>query len=554
MDELRPWLRSYPNGVPAEINPDEFNSLKELLEDSFQKNAGLTAFSNSGVAMRFEEVDQLSCHFAAYLQSDTNLQPGDRVAIMLPNLLQYPIVTFGILRAGMVVVNVNPLYTARELEHQLSDSGAKAIIVLENFAAVLQSVLSKVKLEKVIVTAVGDHFPIFKRAMTNLFVRHIKKLVPSWKIEIAESYLKAIIKGKNSFYKDVTICSENAAFLQYTGGTTGTPKGAILTHRNMVSNVLQAAAWAKPFLNGRGDLVITPLPLYHVFSLTANLLCFINLGGHNLLVTNPRDIRSLIRELRRQPFTYLTGVNTLFNALLNYPGFSRINFSKHKATMGGGMAVQASIAKEWQAITGRPLAQGYGLTEASPIVSATPLDMFKFNGSVGLPLPSTEVIICDEAGTAMNLGKVGEIHIRGPQVMSGYWKNPKATTDILSDEGWLKTGDIGRIDEHGFLYIEDRKKDLILVSGFNVYPNEIEDVIVAHPEVIEAAAVGIPDEYSGETVRLFVVRKTPLLKEEQLMEYCRKNLTGYKRPRDIVFMDKLPKNNIGKILRRELRE
>ena len=554
MDELRPWLRSYPNGVPAEINPDDFNSLKELLEDSFEKNSDLTAFSNSGVAMRFEEIEELSRHFAAYLQSDPNLQPGDRVAIMLPNLLQYPIATFGILRAGMVVVNVNPLYTPRELEYQLSDSGAKAIIVLENFAAVLQSVLPKVKLEKIIVTAVGDHFPIFKRAMTNLFVKHIKKLVPSWKIEIAESYLKALIKGKNSFYKDVNICSENTAFLQYTGGTTGISKGAILTHRNMVSNVLQAAAWAKPFLNGRGDLVVTPLPLYHVFSLTANLLCFINLGGHNLLVTNPRDVKSLIRDLAREPFTYLTGVNTLFNALLNCPEFSRINFSKHKATMGGGMAVQASISEEWQAITGRPLAQGYGLTEASPIVSATPLDIFEFNGSVGLPLPSTEVIICDEDGVAMDLGEVGEIHVRGPQVMSGYWKNPKATAETISDEGWLKTGDIGRIDERGFLYIEDRKKDLILVSGFNVYPNEIENVIVAHPEVMEAAAVGIPDENSGEAVRLFVVTKNPLLKEEQLMEYCRKNLTGYKRPREIVFMEELPKNNIGKVLRRVLRE
>ena len=554
MDELRPWLSSYPEGVPAEIEPDRYNSLKELLEDSFKQNSGLTAFSNSGVAISFEEVERLSRHFAAYLQSGTNLQPGDRVAIMLPNLLQYPVVTFGILRAGMVVVNVNPLYTARELEHQLVDSGAKAIVVLENFAAVLQSVLPKVKLEKIIVTAVGDHFPLFKRAITNLFVKYIKKLVPPWQLEVAENYLKVITKGKNHSYIDVKICGENTAFLQYTGGTTGVPKGAVLTHRNMVSNVLQAAAWAKPFLNGRGDLVVTPLPLYHVFSLTANLLCFINLGGHNLLVTNPRDLRGLMRDLRRGPFTYITGVNTLFNALLSCPGFSRIDFSKHKATMGGGMAVQRSVAKEWQAITGRPLAQGYGLTEASPIVSATPLDSSDFNGSVGLPLPSTEVAICDEDGVHMALGEIGEINIRGPQVMSGYWKNPKATAEILSDEGWLRTGDIGRIDERGFLYIEDRKKDLILVSGFNVYPNEIEDIVVAHPEVIEAAAVGIPNEHSGEAVRLFVVRKTPLLKEEQLMEHCRKNLTGYKRPREIIFREELPKNNIGKVLRRALRE
>lgn len=554
MNELRPWLSSYPEGVPAEIQPERYNSLKELLEDSFKKNSGLTAFSNSGVAMRFEEVERLSRHFAAYLQSDANLQPGDRIAIMLPNLLQYPVVAFGILRAGMVVVNVNPLYTARELEHQLGDSGAKAIVVLENFAAVLQSIVLKVKLEKIIVTTVGDHFPFFKRVVTNLFVKHIKKLVPAWRLEAAESYLEVITKGKGLSYIDVKISGENTAFLQYTGGTTGVPKGAVLTHRNMVSNVLQAVAWVKPFLSGRGDLVVTPLPLYHVFSLTANLLCFIKLGGHNLLVTNPRDLKSLMKDLNREPFTYITGVNTLFNALLSCPGFSCIDFSNHKATMGGGMAVQQSVSKEWEAITGRPLTQGYGLTEASPIVSATPLDSSDFNGSVGLPLPSTEVAICDEDGAHMDLGGIGEIHIRGPQVMSGYWKNPKATAEVLSDEGWLRTGDIGRIDECGFLYIEDRKKDLILVSGFNVYPNEIENVVVAHPEVMEAAAVGVPDEHSGEAVRLFVVRKTPLLKEEQLMEHCRKNLTGYKMPREIVFREELPKNNIGKVLRRALRE
>ena len=554
MDEARPWLSSYPEGVPAEIDPGQYASLKELLERSFREHAALTAFSNLGAELTYAEVERLSRQFAAYLQSRTDLEPGDRVAIMMPNLLQYPVVVFGVLRAGMVVVNVNPLYTARELEHQLSDSGARLIVVLENFADTVQQALPATSLEKVIVTEIGDQFPFLKRVITNFVVRHIKKLVPSWRIEQAERYQEVLAEAAGLTYDDVEVGPEDIAFLQYTGGTTGVAKGAELTHRNMVSNVLQAAAWARPFIAGRGDVVITPLPLYHVFSLTANLFCFVELGGHDLLITNPRDLPSLIKELKRGPFTYITGVNTLFVALLNAPGFSDVDFSRLKVSMGGGMAVQRSVSDEWQAMTGQPLAQGYGLTETSPIVSANPLDGRAFNGSVGLPLPSTDVTICDEGGVPVGLDEVGEICVRGPQVMRGYWNRPEATAEILSGDGWLKTGDIGRMDEQGFVYIEDRKKDLILVSGFNVYPNEIEDVVVNHPGVLEAAVVGVPDEQSGEAVRLFAVRKDPTVTEAELIEHCRKSLTGYKIPREVVFKDELPKTNVGKVLRRALRE
>ena len=505
MDEARPWLRSYPEGVPAEIDPAQYSSLKELLERSFREHAALTAFSNSGAELTYAEVDRLSRQFAAYLQSGTALKPGDRVAIMMPNLLQYPVVLFGILRAGMVVVNVNPLYTARELEHQLSDSGARVIVVLENFAHTVQRALSESVVDKVIVTEIGDQFPFLKRVITNFVVRYVKRLVPSWRIDSAERYR-------------------------------------------------EAAAWARPFIAGRGDVAITPLPLYHVFSLTANLLCFIELGGHDLLITNPRDLPGFIRELKRGPFAYITGVNTLFVALVNTPGLGDVDFSRLKVSMGGGMAVQGSVSNEWQAMTGQPLAQGYGLTETSPVVSATPLDGRAYNGSVGLPVPSTEVAICDEAGTFLGLGEAGEICVRGPQVMRGYWNRPEATAEVLSDDGWLKTGDIGRMDEKGFVFIEDRKKDLILVSGFNVYPNEVEDVVVSHPGVLEAAVVGVQDERSGEAVRLFAVKKDPSLTKAELIEYCRESLTGYKIPREVIFKDELPKTNVGKVLRRALRE
>jgi len=554
MVEARPWLSSYPAGVPAEIEPDRYGSLQELLEHSFREFADLTAFSNLGTGLAYSEVERLSRHFAAFLQSLPGLEPGERVAIMMPNLLQYPVVAFGILRAGMVVVNVNPLYTARELEHQLSDSGARAIVVLENFATTVQEVLPATALDTVIVTEVGDQFPFLKRLITNFVVRHVKKLVPAWSIGGAERYRDTLVHGENLPYREVAVGPEDVAFLQYTGGTTGVSKGAVLTHRNMVSNVLQAAAWARPFIAGRGDVVITPLPLYHVFSLTANLFCFMELGGHDVLITNPRDLPSLIKELKRKPFTYITGVNTLFVALLNSPTFSSVDFSRLKVSMGGGMAVQRSVSDEWKALTGRPLAQGYGLTETSPIVCANPLDGRAFNGSVGLPVPSTEVVIRNESGASPGLGEVGEICVRGPQVMRGYWNRPEATAEVLSDDGWLKTGDIGRMDAQGFVYIEDRKKDLILVSGFNVYPNEIEDVVVAHPGVLEAAVVGVSDQHSGEAVRLFAVKKDPALTEAELISHCRENLTAYKIPREVIFKDELPKTNVGKVLRRALRE
>ena len=550
----RPWLSAYPEGVPADIDPETYPSVNALLERSFASYADSTAFSNLGVSLSFRATDTLSRDFAAYLQNEAGLNPGDRVAVMMPNLLQYPVVVFGILRAGMVVVNVNPMYTPRELEHQLTDSGARAIIVLENFAHTVAAVADRTGLEVAVVTRVGDHFPPLKAMLTNLVVKHVKRMVPAWKLPRAVAYKTALRRGRATALQPRPVGPQDIAFLQYTGGTTGVAKGAMLTHRNIVSNVLQAVAWARPFLSGPGDLVVTPLPLYHVFSLTANLFSFMELGGHNLLITNPRDLPGFLKELKRAPFSYITGVNTLFVALLNSPGFATVDFRRLKASMAGGMAAQRSVAEEWQRATGCALAQGYGLTETSPIVSANPLDGRAFNGSVGVPLPSTEVEIRDDAGGRLGTNDVGEIFVRGPQVMEGYWNRPEATAEVMCEGGWLRTGDIGRIDEAGFLFIEDRKKDLIIVSGFNVYPNEIEGVVAGHPGVLEVAAVGIPDEESGEAVRLFVVKKDPALSETELIAYCRERLTGYKIPKYVEFRDELPKTSVGKVLRRALRE
>jgi long-chain acyl-CoA synthetase len=550
----RPWLSAYPEGVPADIDPETYPSVNALLERSFASYAESTAFSNLGVTLSFRAADTLSRDFAAYLQNEAGLNPGDRVAVMMPNLLQYPVVVFGILRAGMVVVNVNPMYTPRELEHQLTDSGARAIIVLENFAHTVAAVADRTGLEVAVVTRVGDHFPPLKAMLTNLVVKHLKRMVPAWKLPRAVAYKTALRRGRATGLQPGPVGPQDIAFLQYTGGTTGVAKGAMLTHRNIVSNVLQAVAWARPFLSGPGDLVVTPLPLYHVFSLTANLFSFMELGGHNLLITNPRDLPGFVKELKRAPFTYITGVNTLFVALLHSPGFATVDFRRLKASMAGGMAAQRSVAEEWQRVTGCPLAQGYGLTETSPIVSANPLDGRAFNGSVGVPLPSTEVDIRDDEGQRLGTNDAGEIFVRGPQVMKGYWNRPEATAEVMCEGGWLRTGDIGRIDEAGLLFIEDRKKDLIIVSGFNVYPNEIEDVVAGHPGVLEVAAVGIPDEESGEAVRVFVVKKDPALSETELIAYCRERLTGYKIPKRIEFRDELPKTSVGKVLRRALRE
>ncbi len=549
----RPWLAAYPEGVPATIDPDHHASLNELLTQSFERYGDLPALENFGVSMTFAEFDAASRRLSAFLQSRDELQRGDRVAVMLPNLIQYPVIIVALLRAGMTIVNVNPLYKPRELEHQLRDSGARAIFVLENFASTVEAVLDDVPVDLVIVSELGDHFPPLKRLLTNFVIKHVKRLVHPWKIPDFVRYLDALRLGGDLQYSEAEVGPEDLAFLQYTGGTTGVAKGAMLTHRNILSNVLQSVAWARPALDDGGERAATPLPLYHIFSLMANLFCFIELGGVNLLITNPRDLKSLIKEFRRAPINYLTGVNTLFNALLESPDFHRIDFSQLKVTMGGGMAVQRSVAEAWQRETGGPIVQGYGLTETSPIVAANPLVGSTFNDSVGVPLPSTEVSIRDDDGRPLAYEETGEICVRGPQVMKGYWNNPEATAEVMIEGGWLRTGDIGRMSESGFVYIEDRKKDVIIVSGFNVYPNELENVASMHEGVLEAAAVGFAHEDSGEAIRMFIVRKDPALTEEQLMAYLREQLTGYKIPVEIVFRDELPKTNVGKVLRRELR-
>ena len=552
-NENRPWLSAYPEGVPAEIDPEGYASLKSLVERSFSQFESLPAFSNAGSRISYGETDELSRHFAAFLQA-RGLQHGDRIAIMMPNLLQYPIAVFAALRAGLVVVNVNPMYTPRELEHQLKDSGAKAVLVLENFAHTVEQVVQDTDVETVIVTEIGDQFPLFKRVLFNFVVRRVKKMVPKWNIAGTIRYRAAMAQGRRVSFKEVQVSGDDIAFLQYTGGTTGVAKGAMLTHRNMVANILQISAWSKPYLQGPGDIGAAPLPLYHIFALSVNLFLFFELGGHDMLVTNPRDLPSFIKDLAREPVTLITGVNTLFAALLESPDFQQLDFSKLTICLGGGMAVQSDVAARWKALTGQSLCQGYGLTETSPVVTANPLDGREFNGSVGLPIPSTDVEIRDDDGNTLAMGEIGEICVRGPQVMRGYWQRPGATAEILSDDGWLQTGDIGRMDEEGFFYIEDRKKDMIIVSGFNVYPNEVEDVATAHPGILEAAAIGIPHEQSGEAVRLFVVRRDPELTADDVIAHCRENLTGYKIPREVVFRDDLPKTNVGKILRRELRD
>jgi long-chain acyl-CoA synthetase len=549
----KPWLAAYPPGVPAEIDASQYASLVALLESAARRFGSQPAFTNRGTTLSFDDVDRLSRELAGYFQSIPGLSRGDRVAVMLPNLLQSPIVIFGALRAGLVVVNVNPLYTAHELGHQLGDSGARVIVVLENFAATVMQALKAAKLEHVIVTGIGDLFPPMERAATNFVVRHVRRLVPEWHLPGAVSFLDALAQGRGHGFEPVAVRGEDLAFLQYTGGTTGVAKGAQLTHANMVANTLQAAAWAKPFFSIDAGVIVTPLPLYHVYSLTANLFCFLELGGHDLLITDPRDLKFFIKELRRHRFAFLTAVNTLFNALLRARGFAELDFSALRVSMGGGMAVQRDVAERWMAVTGVPIAQGYGLTEASPIVTANPLDAKVFDGSVGVPVPSTEVAICDDHGRHLSLGEAGEICVKGPQVMNGYWGRPDETAKVFFPGGWLRTGDIGRLDARGYLFIEDRKKDVIVVSGFKVYPNEVEDVVTTHPGVLEAAAVGVGAGQSGEAVKLFVVKKDPALTARELIDYCHANLTPYKVPHDIEFIDELPKSNVGKVLRRELK-
>jgi long-chain acyl-CoA synthetase len=550
-----PWLGSYPAGVPAQIEPDRYRSLVELLLEAFRLHASAPAFVNAGSSMSFADVDRASRDFAAYLQSVPGLERGDRIALMLPNLLQFPVAFCGVLRAGFIAVNLNPLYTPRELAIVLADSGAKLLIVLENFAHSAAAVPG-LAIERVVVTRVGDHFPPGKRAVANFLVKRVKRLVPPWRFDRADvvDYRAALDGARDAPLVEPALEPGDVALLQYTGGTTGRPKGAMLTHRNMVSNVLQARAWFDPYFDARTGDVITALPLYHIFALTVNMLVFIVLGARNILITNPRDLRTLIADLKRSRFAFMTGVNTLFNALLRDPQFASVDFSSLRICLGGGMAVQRDVAERWQKLTGCVITQGYGLTETSPIVAANPLDATSFNGSVGLPMPATEVAIVDDVGAELGLGTSGEICVRGPQVMAGYWQCPEETEAAFLDGGWLKTGDIGHLDERGFLYIDDRKKDMIIVSGFNVYPNEVEDVVTSHPDVVEAAAIGISGPDAGETIKLFVVRRDPALSEEELLAYCRDRLTGYKMPHAVEFIGELPKSNVGKVLRRALRE
>ena len=548
------WLKSYPPGVPAEIDVNEFRSLGDLFDRSVKRFADKTAYVCMGKAITYAELDAASARFGAFLQRDLGLPKGTRVALMMPNVLQYPIAMFGALRAGYTIVNVNPLYTARELEHQLKDSGAEAIVILENFAHTLEQVRAQVPIRHVIVTSLGEMLGFPKGAIVNFVVRRVRKLVPPWTLDGHLSFGDALARGAAHALQPVEVGHEDAAFLQYTGGTTGVAKGAVLTHRNIVANLQQAHAWISPVVTEGREIIITALPLYHIFSLTANCLTFIKIGATNVLIPNPRDIPGFIKELAKHRFTVITGVNTLFNALLNNPEFAKLDFSSLRVALGGGMAVQQAVAEKWKKITGVALVEAYGLTETSPAVTINPLDLKAFNHSIGLPISSTEVSIRDDDGIEQAIGQRGELCVRGPQVTPGYWNRPEETRRVFTADGFLRTGDIAVMDDKGFVTLVDRKKDMILVSGFNVYPNEVEDIVANHPGVLEVAAIGVPDERSGEAVKVFVVRKDPALTAEALIAHCRENLTGYKVPHHVEFRDELPKSNVGKILRRELRE
>ena len=548
------WLSEYTPGVPAEIDVNTYVSAVDLLEQSIRRFRNNVAFECMGVELRYDDLDRLTQDFASYLQNVLGLDKGDRVAIMMPNLLQYPIVLFGILRAGMTVVNVNPLYTPRELEHQLKDSGARAIVIVENFCHTLQQVLERTPVETVITTQLGDLHPFPKSLLVNTVVKRVKKLVPRWNIPGSVPLRAALARGKAQPYMPIDLFHNDIAFLQYTGGTTGLSKGATLTHGNIVANMLQARAWLSTLLREGEELVVTALPLYHIFALLANCLIFMSLGAKNLLITNPRDMAGFVKELSRHRFTALTGVNTLFNGLLNTPGFAELDFSSLKFTLGGGTAVQQSVAEQWTRVTGKPLTEAYGLTECSPAVSFNPIHKPDWNGTIGLPLPSTIVALRDDANNEVALGESGELCVSGPQVMQGYWQKPEENAKVFTIDGFLRTGDIATMDAKGYLRIVDRKKDMILVSGFNVYPNEIEAVVAMHPGVLECACVGVPDERSGEAPKVFVVRKDPALTAEALLAFCRNELTAYKLPRQIAFVESLPKSNVGKILRKDLRE
>lgn len=547
------WHKAYDAGVPHEINPGEYSSINEMLEIGFKKFAPNPAFHNMGTTLSYQEIDVLSRKFASYLQNDLHLQKGDRVAIMMPNILQYPVALFGVLRAGMIAVNVNPLYTARELEHQLKDADVKAIVIFANSAHVLQKVLAHTPVKHVMTTQIGDFLKFPKNYIVNFVIKNVKKMVPEYSLPTALDFKTCVMNGDENKFKKADVKSDDIAFLQYTGGTTGVAKGAVLTHRNIVSNMVQARAWIKDFITDGKEIIITPLPLYHIFSLTANCFVFNSVGALNILITNPRDIPGFVKELSKWKFTAFTGVNTLFNGLLNNDEFRKLDFSALKLTLGGGMAVQKAVAERWKQVTGRPLIEAYGLTETSPAACINPMTLKEYNGFIGLPIPSTEVEIKDDNNKTVPLGEIGEICIRGPQVMAGYYNRPDETAKVMTNDGFFKTGDLGFMTEQGFIKIVDRKKDMILVSGFNVYPNELEDVIVTHPKVLECAAIGVPDEKSGEVVKIFVVKKDESLTSDELMKFCRDHLTSYKVPKMIEFRKELPKSNVGKILRKDLR-
>lgn len=551
----KPWLKEYPAGVPHDIGSLGYCSLTELFQDSCQRFRDLPAFSNMGTVMTYAELEQKSRHFAAYLQVGRRTGPGDRLAIMLPNVLQYPIVLFGALRAGLVIVNCNPLYTARELEYQLRDSGATAIVVLENAAHIVQETIGKTALRTVIVTQIGDMLPPIKAWAIDIVVKYVKRMVAPWQIDGALRFKKVLVEGEQLALAPVSRCQDDIAFLQYTGGTTGIPKGAMLTHGNMIANLQQISAWIAPALLEGRETVVTALPLYHVFALTTNLLTFLKWGGSNVLITDPRGIHRFVKELRTLRFTVITGVNTLFKAMLSDPSIRQLDTKALKIAVAGGMAVQRDVARDWMELTGRPLIEGYGLTEASPLVAANRLDAKEYTGVAGLPVPSTEVTFRDDDGNELRLGQVGELWVRGPQVMKGYWNRPDETVKVLNAEGWLRTGDMGFMDERGYITITDRKKDVIVVSGFKVFPNEVEEVVAMHPGVLEVAAISAPDDRSGDAVKIVVVKRDPKLTAEALIAHCKQQLTAYKVPKFVQFRDTpLPKSAIGKPLRRLIRD
>ncbi len=554
----RPWLAAYPEGVPADIDPTQYKSLVQLMEQAFKDYADRTAYSFMGKDTTYAETDQLSRQFAAYLQS-LGLARGDRVALMMPNVPQYPVAVAAVLRAGFVVVNVNPLYTPRELEHQLKDSGARAIVIIENFAATLQACIAHTQVKHVVLCAMGDRLGLLKGALVNYVVRNVKKLVPPYELPGAVRFNDALTKGSGAAFNKPDLTPDDIALLQYTGGTTGVSKGAVLLHRNVIANVLQSEAWNSPAMGrvpaGEQPTAVCALPLYHIFAFTVNMMLSMRTGGKTILIPNPRDLAGTLKELSRHTFHSFPAVNTLFNGLANHPDFGTVNWKNLKVSVGGGMAVQAAVAKLWLEKTGCPICEGYGLSETSPSASCNPVTAREFSGTIGVPIPSTYMRILDDAGSDISAsGQAGEIAIKGPQVMAGYWQRPDETAKVMTEDGYFRTGDIGTMDERGFFKVVDRKKDMVLVSGFNVYPNEVEDVVAMMPGVLECAVVGVPDEKTGEAVKLVIVKKNPQLTVEQVKEFCRANLTGYKQPRVIEFRDELPKTPVGKILRRELRD